>query len=148
VHEPARPGKTRTQKSGNGKPETHPASPPASCPFASHPAGRLLARFHEDLEAGNATAAASRFTHDGRLGSRVGQAEIAEFFAGLFAGTAARRATLKLLRMERDGDDWEIEAALEIEVRHDGRTSVVQRGRSRFRLEPRGGSFAIASLEP
>jgi len=136
------------RKRETGNPSGLPSGELILGPLASHPAGRLLARFHEDLEAGNATAAASRFTHDGRLGSRVGQAEIAEFFAGLFAGTAARRATLKLLRMERDGYDWEIEAALEIEVRHDGRTSVVQRGRSRFRLEPRGGSFAIASLEP
>ena len=117
-------------------------------PLASHPAGRLLRAFHRDLEAGNVAGVASRFTRNARHGTLRGQAEIANYYAEAFGDSEARRADLRVLRMERDGDDWEIEADLEIEIQREGRMRSFQRGRSTLRLESRGDALAISRLEP
>ena len=117
-------------------------------PLASHPAGQLLRAFHRDLEAGNVAGVASRFTRNARHGTLRGQAEIANHYAEAFGDSEARRADLRVLRMERDGDDWEIEADLEIEIQREGRMRSFQRGRSTLRLESRGDALAISRLEP
>jgi len=138
-------------------PDPAPQSDPAAArttgqlvlgPLASHPAGQLLEQFHRDLEAGNVAGIASRFTRNARHGSLRGQAEIADFYAEAFRDSRARRAELRVLRMERDGSEWRIEADLEVEVLGAGRSTLVQSGRSTLRLENRGDSLAISRLEP
>ncbi|MGK7294632.1 MAG: hypothetical protein ACNS61_02250 [Candidatus Wenzhouxiangella sp. M2_3B_020] len=123
-----------------------PSLPPGELtlgPLGSHPAGKLLAGFHRDLEAGNVAGIVSHFARDARLGGKRGQQEIAEHFSDLLAGADGRRVGLRVLRMARDGDRWQIEADLDFRVLRGGRVETVRSGRSDIVLEARGEGLAI-----
>ncbi|MGY6587788.1 MAG: hypothetical protein ACXIUB_05800 [Wenzhouxiangella sp.] len=130
------------------------AQPPALQPgdlelgfLGNHPAGQFLATYQREVEHGNLDdimALVSRFP---RSDGGRGRGWFEDRYATLLADSEARRLSLRVLSVRRDGNDWLIDTDYELEWLAEGNGDAQRRqGRARYQLREDRGGLRIAGL--
>ncbi|MDT8321181.1 MAG: hypothetical protein RQ826_11705 [Xanthomonadales bacterium] len=150
------PDRSALPSSTVGEPAPGPASEPEPEPlpggklqlgfFAQHPAGRLLAAFHTDLESGNLPGLVSRFAPDAHYDRLRGNRQLARHFRELFERGPERQVNLLVQRLERDGEQWRVEADLEIVIRGSDTIETLRSGRAVLWLGEQNGVLTIQRI--
>jgi len=108
--------------------------------------GQVLAGFHAALETGDIDALLSLMADDVRIEHGRGRDEAERHFRTLLNGSESNRVDLRMLRLERDGELWQAETELLIEVGEPA-PNIVRTGRAVFQLAAHRGSMRIRRLE-
>ncbi len=145
---PLRKPETRSSKVGStGNPSGNAGGELALGPFGSHPVGEALKRFHSALQAGNVPGIAGAFTRNAQFKEIKGRSSIADHFREMLAGAESRQVDLKVFRLTRDGNHWQVGTELEIRVQLGRSQHNALKGRAELWLVERGKRLAISRLE-
>ena len=117
-------------------------------PLKRHPVGHLLAAYQSHVQSGNVNALMQLFTSARpKQGRRNGSAAISEYYRTLFSRSSQRTLHLRVLRMQRDGDGWQVETALDFSITSDDGEEQIMYGRTHFRIQPDRGVLRIVAME-
>jgi len=144
---PARKPETGTPEAASQAPQTQPESELVLGPLGRHPAGEVLQRFHEAMQAGNISGIAGSFAPNARMDSIRGRDEIADHFRSALNPADSRQVNLKVLRLGREDGGWRVEADLDVRVNRGGARQDLLVGRSNFLLTGRGDQLLIARMD-
>ncbi|NCO19026.1 MAG: hypothetical protein GW900_03085 [Gammaproteobacteria bacterium] len=113
--------------------------------LGAQPQGAVLRAYAGAVESGDLGALMAQFDRQARHGVLRGSAPIKRHYQALFESHSPRRVMLKVLRAERNGPRWAIEAELLIEGLQSGRLVAARQGRVTFTLA--GSPLQIQRLE-
>ena len=117
-------------------------------PLKQHPVGHLLTEYQSHVQSGNLNALMQLFSSTNpRQDWRHGSTEIADYYRSLFRRSSHQTIHLRVLRMQRDGDGWQVETALNFSIAStDGEEQIIN-GRTHFRIQPDRGILKIVAME-
>ena len=117
-------------------------------PLKRHPVGHLLTEYQSHVQSGNVNTLMQLFTSTNpRQDQQNGHAAIAAYYRTLFRSSSQRTVHLKVLRMQRDGDGWQVETALDFSIASADGKEQIMNGRTHFRIQPDRGILKIAAIE-
>lgn len=115
--------------------------------LGNHPAGQFLVEYQRHVERGeldDIMALVSRFP---RSDGGRGRGWFEQRYDELIADSQARRLSLRVLAVRRDGNDWLIDTDYELEWLTEGQHNAQRRqGRARYQLREDRGGLRIAGL--